>query len=70
MHRSRVFVLGCTVDMPARAAVLNMVQFNGIHGCPWCFTTATHQEGKCPLFRDGFCDGFTAYFNIGLEVRF
>ncbi|XP_075744269.1 uncharacterized protein LOC119180150 [Rhipicephalus microplus] len=45
VHHSRVFVLCCAVDAPARAAVLNMVQFNGLHGCPRCLTVATHKDG-------------------------
>ncbi|XP_065287611.1 uncharacterized protein [Dermacentor albipictus] len=45
VHQSRVFVLCCAVDAPARAAVLNMIQFNGLHGCPRCLTMATHREG-------------------------
>ncbi|KAH6945881.1 hypothetical protein HPB50_010460 [Hyalomma asiaticum] len=44
MHRSKAFVLCCAVDAPARAAVLNMVQFDGQHGCPRCLAVATHRE--------------------------
>lgn len=26
----------CTCDLPARAQVMSMVQFNGYYGCPCC----------------------------------
>ena len=29
-------LLQCSVDLPARAAVLNMKQFNGRYGCVYC----------------------------------
>lgn len=29
-------LLLCTVDLPARATILNMKQFNGCHGCSYC----------------------------------
>jgi hypothetical protein len=32
-------------DMPAKAAVLNMKQFNGAYGCPTCLHEGTHQRG-------------------------
>lgn len=45
-HVSKVAVLGCSVDAPARAATLNMVNFNGYFGCPWCLIPGEHTEGK------------------------
>lgn len=45
-HRSKVFVLCCAVDAPARAKVLNMAQFNGFNGCPWCLTDTAKKDGK------------------------
>ncbi len=38
----RAALLGCTCDLPARAAVMNVVQFNGFYGCSHCL-----QEGTC-----------------------
>ncbi|XP_077500036.1 uncharacterized protein LOC144110817 [Amblyomma americanum] len=38
-------VLCCCVDAPARASVINMVQFNGLFGCPWCYNFAEFHEG-------------------------
>ncbi|KAH8030493.1 hypothetical protein HPB51_007513 [Rhipicephalus microplus] len=35
--KSTVHAIFCCVDAPARAAVMNMVQFNGMFGCPWCY---------------------------------
>lgn len=29
-------LLMCSVDLPARAAVLNMIQYNGEYGCCFC----------------------------------
>lgn len=29
-------LLLCTVDLPAKAIILNMKQFNGMHGCSYC----------------------------------
>nr|XP_054931071.1 uncharacterized protein LOC126538922 isoform X2 [Dermacentor andersoni] len=45
VHTSWPFVLCCSVDAPARAAVLNMVPFNGYFGCPWCLIRGEHVEG-------------------------
>ncbi|KAM7304047.1 uncharacterized protein ISCGN_013947 [Ixodes scapularis] len=38
---SRVQIVCCCVDAPARAAVLNMEQFNGYYGCTWCLQKGT-----------------------------
>ncbi|KAL3208572.1 hypothetical protein MRX96_052528 [Rhipicephalus microplus] len=46
VHLSRPFVLCCSVDVPARAAVQNMVPFNGYFGCPWCLIRGEHVEGS------------------------
>ena len=32
----KVYVIGCTCDLPARALVLNAMQFNGEYGCSFC----------------------------------
>ncbi|XP_077491955.1 uncharacterized protein LOC144102597 [Amblyomma americanum] len=45
-HYSKPAVLCCSVDAPARAALLNMVPFNGYFGCPWCFVRGEHVEGS------------------------
>lgn len=29
-------LIACTCDLPARAMVMNIVQFNGNHGCSHC----------------------------------
>ncbi|XP_077486684.1 uncharacterized protein LOC144097969 [Amblyomma americanum] len=42
---SGLHVLCCCVDAPARASVINMVQFNGLFGCPWCYNCAEFHEG-------------------------
>ncbi|KAL1436747.1 hypothetical protein MTO96_049390 [Rhipicephalus appendiculatus] len=42
--RSAIHAICCCVDAPARAAVGNMVQFNGLFGCPWCYSCAEHHE--------------------------
>lgn len=34
--RAGAILLTCTVDLPARAMLINMKQFNGIHGCLYC----------------------------------
>ncbi|KAG0443402.1 hypothetical protein HPB47_014960 [Ixodes persulcatus] len=44
-HVSKAFILCCSVDAPARAAVQNMVLFNGFFGCPWCLIKGEHEEG-------------------------
>lgn len=43
---SRVFVVCCCVDSPARASVLNMKQYNGYYGCSWCLEEGTPVERK------------------------
>ncbi|XP_077554020.1 uncharacterized protein LOC144168898 [Haemaphysalis longicornis] len=45
-HVTRTVVLSCSVDAPARAAVLNMVPFNGYFGCPWCLIHGEHIAGS------------------------
>ena len=32
----KAILLCCTCDLPAKAAVLNCIQFNGFYGCPRC----------------------------------
>lgn len=39
--------------MRARASVLHMVQFNGIHGCPWCLISAQYAEGSMRYIGQG-----------------
>lgn len=58
VHRSRAYVLCCCVDAPARAAVQNMILFNGSFGCPWCLITGEHLEGMyipCSLLAHAHC---------------
>ncbi|XP_050027377.2 uncharacterized protein [Dermacentor andersoni] len=43
--KSAVHAVTCCVDSPARAAVLNMKQFNGYFGCSWCLERGTAVEG-------------------------
>ena len=45
---AKAILLLCTVNLPARALVLNMKHFNGICGCPYCEDTG--QTGP-PLHR-------------------
>ncbi|XP_072145059.1 uncharacterized protein [Dermacentor andersoni] len=52
VHTSMPFVLCCSVDAPARAAVLNMVPFNGYFGCPWCLIRGEHVEGSMRYVTD------------------
>ncbi|KAM7301078.1 hypothetical protein ISCGN_016640 [Ixodes scapularis] len=52
LHQSKAFVLCCSVDAPARAAVQNMVLFNGYHGCPWCLMTGEYREGSMRYIAD------------------
>ena len=35
----------CSVDLPARAIVLNMKQWNGAHGCLYCESPGTVLPG-------------------------
>ncbi|KAL3213687.1 hypothetical protein MRX96_007706 [Rhipicephalus microplus] len=42
--KSTVHAICCCVDAPARAAVMNMVQFNGMFGCPWCYACGEHHD--------------------------
>ena len=37
----KLCVIGCTVDLVARAPILNMSQFNGLYGCPKCLQKGT-----------------------------
>lgn len=42
----RNHVLCVSVDAPARAAVQNMVTFNGYFGCTWCLIRGEHREAE------------------------
>ncbi|KAH7955276.1 hypothetical protein HPB52_000080 [Rhipicephalus sanguineus] len=42
--KSTIHAICCCVDAPARAAVMSMVQFNGLFGCPWCYACGEHHE--------------------------
>ena len=41
MAVSKARLLMCSVDLPARAQVLNMKQFNGVQGCAYCEDEST-----------------------------
>lgn len=42
---ARAIVLNCSADLPARAMVSNMKQFNGRHGCLYCEEEGTTVGG-------------------------
>ncbi|XP_070378134.1 uncharacterized protein [Dermacentor albipictus] len=44
--RSKVFCICCCADAPARAAMQQMVQFNGYFGCSWCYHPGTNVQGR------------------------
>jgi len=46
----RAALVVCSCDLPARALVTNMLQFNGTHGCLYCEDSGDTVEGK-PLHR-------------------
>lgn len=35
-NRARSLVVGTAADLPAKAVLLNMKQYNGYHGCSYC----------------------------------
>ena len=35
----------CSVDLPARAILMNMKQWNGMHGCLYCEDSGTTVDG-------------------------
>ncbi|XP_064463540.1 uncharacterized protein LOC135374517 [Ornithodoros turicata] len=43
-YTSRMVVVCCAVDAPARAAVLNMKQHNGYSSCTWCLITCEYVD--------------------------
>ena len=49
-RKVRVALVAASCDLPARALILNMRQFNGRHGCHLCEDEGQTAEGK-PLFR-------------------
>jgi hypothetical protein len=49
-RRVRVALVAASCDLPARALVLNMRQFNGRHGCHLCEDEGQTSAGN-PLFR-------------------
>lgn len=36
MMLAGAILLSCSVDLPARAMIMNMKQFNGMYGCVYC----------------------------------
>lgn len=51
---SRVFCISSVADSPAKAAMQNMLQFNGYYGCGWCLHPGKAIEGtvKYPLLTE------------------
>ena len=47
---ARVAIVASTLDLPARAIVANMLQFNGRYGCHYCEQEGTTALGN-PLHR-------------------
>ncbi|XP_019633233.1 PREDICTED: uncharacterized protein LOC109476669 isoform X3 [Branchiostoma belcheri] len=43
---AKVFLVGCTADMQAKALLINMKQHNGKCGCPKCLQEGTHAGHK------------------------
>lgn len=50
----KVVLIACTCDLPARAQVMNTVQFNGYYGCTFC-----RQKGSSYLIK--VCDILWCY---------
>ena len=46
----RCILLMSAVDLPARAILLNMKQYNGMYGCSFCYSEGTTKRGS-PLHR-------------------
>ena len=46
----RFHLLAVTLDLPARAVVLNMKQFNGKFGCSYCEDEGSNPQ-NCPIHR-------------------
>jgi len=46
---SKVVLLACSCDLPAKCLMLNTIQFNGMYGCSKCYqpgiTAKTNQQG-------------------------
>ncbi|XP_035678818.1 uncharacterized protein LOC118417371 [Branchiostoma floridae] len=45
-YTTKVFLVGCTADMQAKALLINMKQHNGKYGCPKCLQPGTHTGHK------------------------
>jgi hypothetical protein len=44
-HTARAIIINCSVDLPARAILLNMKQWNGKYGCLYCESPGTTLNG-------------------------
>ncbi|XP_077547661.1 uncharacterized protein LOC144159876 [Haemaphysalis longicornis] len=42
---SKVFCVCCCADAPAKAAMQQMMQYNGYYGCSWCYHPGTKVDG-------------------------
>ena len=48
---SRSMLLLCSVDLPAKAALCNMVQYNGFYACPTCLDPGDNSVTSAPMLR-------------------
>lgn len=49
-HTAHAVLLQCSADLPARASITNMKNFNGFCGCLYCLNPGT-TEPSAPLHR-------------------
>lgn len=49
-HTAHAVLLQCSADLPARASMTNMKNFNGLYGCLYC-TNPGKTETSAPLHR-------------------
>ena len=51
VHICRGMLLTCSVDLPARALVCSMKNYNGAYSCPTCLDSGDNTVGASPMHR-------------------
>lgn len=69
-YRSRVFPLCFCVDSKARGPLINMIEFSGYYGCPWCYHPGVLVTSETnPLGNVRYCTDEEYNLRTNTEIR-
>lgn len=60
IHKFKIFLTHCSADMPAKAAIMNMMQYNGYDACAMCL----HPGKSIPNIKSGSTVRYTFPHNV------